>query len=57
MCPKTNWGGQRNAFEVQNLNTKDSFDLGDQDCVDRLGAEVRNCLYGGESTVAGWRFR
>lgn len=57
MCPASKWGGQTAGFEVQNLNNNQGFDLGDQDCFDRLWSEISNCLYGGTSTVAGWRFK
>jgi hypothetical protein len=50
--------GNRNCFfEVQNLNTATGFDLADSDCVMRLSNEINGCNHGGESTVAGWRFR
>jgi len=44
-------------FEVQNLNTNTGFDLADHDCVMRLSNEINGCDRGGESHVAGWRFR
>lgn len=56
MCVASKWGGQTNGFEVQNLNNNQGFDLGDNDCFDRLNSEI-NCLFGGTSTVAGWRFK
>ncbi|KAH8585292.1 hypothetical protein B0O99DRAFT_696679 [Bisporella sp. PMI_857] len=54
MCPRD--GGIGLVFEVQNLNN-DGFDLGDDDCLLRLKNEILACSHGGESTVAGWRFR
>lgn len=39
------------------MNTEEGFDLGDSDCVTRLNNEIFACSHGGESTVAGWRFR
>ncbi|KAK5658007.1 hypothetical protein OQA88_2561 [Cercophora sp. LCS_1] len=50
-------GSQKYEFFAQNLNTRTGFDLGDVDCVFRLQMEVNNCARGGESEVAGWRFR
>ncbi|KAB5559521.1 hypothetical protein GE09DRAFT_1220202 [Coniochaeta sp. 2T2.1] len=44
-------------FVVQNLNTGASFDLADADCVWRLENEINGCAQGGQSDVAGWRFR
>jgi hypothetical protein len=58
MCPKskyTNLG--KTKFEVQNQNTKQSFDLGDDDCYNSLRSEIEKCQWGGESSYAGWRFR
>lgn len=57
MCPRS--GGRQLGllFEVQNLNTNTGFDLGDDDCYNRLTAEIFGCGNGGESVVAGWRFR
>ena len=57
MCPTSVHNGKPAGFEVQNLNTQQAFDLGDQDCYDRLAAEINGCERGGTSTVAGWRFR
>ncbi|CAK1360622.1 hypothetical protein CB0940_06643 [Cercospora beticola] len=57
MCPRS---GSRNLgllFEVQNLNANAGFDLGDNDCYERLTNEIFGCGKGGESTVAGWRFK
>ena len=50
-------GTSKFEFSVQNLNTGASFDLGDDDCVLRLENEINGCGRGGESDVAGWRFR
>ena len=44
-------------FEITNLNTGASFDLGNDDCKNRLHDEVWGCGAGGESTIAGWKFR
>lgn len=56
MCPRN---GQNLGllFEVQNLNANTGFDLGNDDCYERLNNEIFACAKGGESTVAGWRFR
>ncbi|KAH0336348.1 hypothetical protein KCU81_g8603, partial [Aureobasidium melanogenum] len=48
---------QKYEITVQNLNTDAAFDLGDADCVLRLENEINGCDRGGESVVAGWRFR
>jgi hypothetical protein len=50
-------GTQKFDFSVQNLNTGASFDLGDADCVLRLQNEINGCGQGGQSDIAGWRFR
>ncbi len=44
-------------FRVQNLNRGASFDLRDADCVLRLHNVINDCERGGQSEVAGWRFR
>lgn len=51
MCPSGH------LFEIENLNGRDSFDLGNDDCYNRLISEINNCDYGGESTQSGWRFK
>lgn len=48
---------QKYEITVQNLNNDAAFDLGDADCVLRLENEINGCDRGGESVVAGWRFR
>jgi hypothetical protein len=50
-------GTQKLEFSVQNLNTGASFDLNDADCVLRLQNEINGCSHGGQSDIAGWRFR
>jgi hypothetical protein len=55
MCPDS--GSLGLEFVVQNLNTEVGFDLGDDDCSERLNNEIFACEHGGESTVAGWFFR
>jgi hypothetical protein len=58
MCPSSRFQGNlKTKFEVQNQNTNQGFDLGDDDCVKRLNSEIENCKWGGESTYSGWRFR
>ncbi|GAB7359176.1 hypothetical protein MBLNU230_g5243t1 [Neophaeotheca triangularis] len=57
MCPTSKYGGKKVAFQVQNLNTKTGFDLGDGDCYNRLNSEITKCQYGGETNAAGWRFK
>jgi hypothetical protein len=61
MCPETKYNAQGNArkvkFEVTNLNNNQGFDLGDDDCYKRLVSEIDSCRWGGETTVAGWKFR
>lgn len=54
MCP-----GPDNhvLFEVQNQNPTQAFDLGDDDCVQRLQEVMDKCYFGGEISVAGWRFK
>ncbi|CAD0092125.1 unnamed protein product, partial [Aureobasidium vineae] len=54
MCPRS--GNMGIEFVVQNLNTDVGFDLGDDDCYERLTNEVFNCEHGGESTISGWFF-
>lgn len=49
-------GTQKFEFLVQNLNSRDGFDLGDGDCVWRLQNEVNGCEKGGSSDISGWRF-
>ena len=48
---------QKYNFYVQNLNTGQGFDLKDDDCALRLENEINGCDRGGDSTIAGWRFR
>jgi hypothetical protein len=55
MCP-TSSAGQKQLFEVTNLNSGQGFDLGDNDCVIRL-YEMIDCDEGGFKDTAGWRFR
>lgn len=55
MCPRS--GNQGVEFVVQNQNRDTSFDLGDDDCSERLNDEIFGCEHGGESVVAGWYFR
>jgi hypothetical protein len=55
MCPKS--GSLGTLFEVQNQNTNQGFDLGDDDCIKRLYSEIDSCNWGGESSYSGWRFR
>jgi hypothetical protein len=58
MCPQTKYsGGMKVKFEVQNLNNNQGFDLGNDDCYNRLVSEINSCNWGGESTVSGWYFR
>lgn len=57
MCPRSGSKNLGLLFEVQNLNTNTGFDLGNDDCYQRLTNEIFGCGQGGESTVAGWRFR
>lgn len=57
MCPRSGGKSLGLLFEVQNLNTGAGFDLGDDDCYQRLTNEIFGCGNGGESTVSGWRFR
>lgn len=56
MCPRGD-GSIGLEFVVQNQNTDTSFDLGDDDCSERLNNEIFGCDHGGESVVAGWYFR
>jgi hypothetical protein len=56
MCPKGD-GGVGLEFVVQNQNSKTSFDLGDDDCSERLNNEIFGCAHGGSSVIAGWYFR
>ena len=49
--------GQRFDFTIINRNWDTGFDLGDDDCANRLSNEIYGCAYGGESEVAGWMFR
>lgn len=44
-------------FVVQNQNREVGFDLGDDDCSERLNDEIFSCAHGGESVIAGWYFR
>ncbi|KAK6004632.1 hypothetical protein QM012_008494 [Aureobasidium pullulans] len=55
MCPRS--GNMGLEFVVQNLNTNTGFDLGDDDCYNRLSNEIFGCDHGGESTISGWFFR
>lgn len=55
MCPQS--GSLGVEFVVQNLNKEVGFDLGDDDCSERLNNEIFGCEHGGESTVSGWYFR
>lgn len=64
MCPETTRQGldpsryaRKVKFEVQNLNKNTGFDLGDDDCYNKLVSEINSCTYGGETITAGWRFR
>jgi len=58
MCPSSKYPNNAKVkFEVQNQNTNQGFDLGDDDCVKRLYSELDSCKWGGESTYSGWRFR
>ncbi|KAK4631959.1 hypothetical protein CLAFUW4_02591 [Fulvia fulva] len=57
MCPRASSNNMGLLFEVQNLNSNTGFDLGDDDCYNRLTNEIFGCGQGGESTVSGWRFR
>lgn len=52
MCQGSGW-----LFEVQNLNTVGTYDLDNSECVMRLSNEIIGCDFGGESTIASWRFR
>lgn len=54
MCPRD--GNLGYLFQVQNLNDHEGFDLGDDDCYNRLVDEIFGCSQGGQSTIAGWRF-
>jgi hypothetical protein len=57
MCPKSKYTNLGNTkFEVQNQNTKQSFDLGD-DCYNGLVSEIEKCKWGGELSYAGRRSR
>ncbi|KAK5137937.1 hypothetical protein LTR08_006706 [Meristemomyces frigidus] len=55
MCPKS--GNLGLQFVVQNTNTAAGFDLGDDDCYNRLSNEIFGCEHGGASTVSGWYFK
>ena len=55
MCPRS--GNMGVEFVVQNQNREVGFDLGDDDCSERLNDEIFACAYGGESVIAGWYFR
>lgn len=57
MCPHSKFNNLGLVFEVENQNTEVGFDLGDDDCYERLNNEIFGCGQGGESSVAGWRFR
>jgi hypothetical protein len=57
MCPSSSSEILGIKFEVQNQNTNQGFDLGDDDCVKRLYSEIDSCERGGESAYSGWRFR
>lgn len=57
MCPRSKYNNLGLVFEVQNQNTEVGFDLGDDDCYEALNNEIFGCGQGGESSVAGWRFR
>ncbi|KAF2839476.1 hypothetical protein M501DRAFT_1057744 [Patellaria atrata CBS 101060] len=48
---------QKLEFFVQNLNIDAGFDLGDGDYALRLENEINGCDRGGQSDIAGWRFR
>jgi hypothetical protein len=56
MCPRGD-GSIGLEFVVLNQITDTSFDLGDDDCSERLNNEIFGCDHGGESVVAGWYFR
>ncbi|KAI1874283.1 uncharacterized protein JN550_002862 [Neoarthrinium moseri] len=43
-------------FSVTNQNSRDSFDLQDQHCIDGLSNEVRGCDQGGVTSVSGWEY-
>lgn len=55
MCPRS--GNMGVEFVVQNQNRDTGFDLGDDDCSERLNDEIFGCAHGGESVIAGWYFR
>jgi hypothetical protein len=55
MCPTS--GNMGVEFVVQDQNKEVGFDLGDDDCSERLNNEIFGCEHGGESVVAGWYFR
>lgn len=57
MCPRSGSKSLGLLFEVQNLNKNTGFDLGNNDCYDKLTALIFDCGRGGDSVVAGWRFR
>jgi hypothetical protein len=46
MCPSSRFSGNlKTKFEVQNQNTNQGFDLGDDDCVKRLNSEIDSCKW------------
>lgn len=44
-------------FEVLNQNTEQGFDLNDDNCYNSILSETEKCMWNGESSYAGWRFR
>ncbi|SMQ53988.1 unnamed protein product [Zymoseptoria tritici ST99CH_1A5] len=57
MCPHAKSNNLGLLFEIENQNTREGFDLKDDDCYNRLTDEIFACEHGGDSSVAGWRVR
>ncbi|KAJ4243831.1 hypothetical protein NW762_014709, partial [Fusarium torreyae] len=45
--------GTKLEFSITNQNTRQSFDLKDEHCIDGLRKEIYGCSRGGTSEVAG----
>ncbi|KJX93409.1 hypothetical protein TI39_contig4321g00008 [Zymoseptoria brevis] len=57
MCPHAGSNNLGLFFEIENQNSREGFDLNNDDCYNRLTDEIFGCQHGGESSVAGWRVR
>ncbi|KAK4175878.1 hypothetical protein QBC36DRAFT_311641 [Triangularia setosa] len=47
----------RYGIQIQNLNTRQSFNLDDNHCAEGLQAIVNACQRGGSQTIAGWEYQ